>query len=443
MIMNSTATLIDNIFVSLKLHRFYASAILLDNMSDHLPTLVLDKQTKLPDKEPPEFESCNLSDKKVREIKDKLMQVDWTTTLWGKNSDENFDIFLLTMNEIMDKVSPIKSVKMLSRCRFMESWMIRGLEISSRQKKEASLNNSALQESKLKYIEFHNNCNKIKRSMKKMYYMNRGKDFAQDSKKLWSFIKKVIKKTKYKGSIIPYITTNRLKPSNPSKIANEFCIFYSTLGSSLAAKSPGSHDIDNYLKRNPRNLASLVMRSTTVQEVHKTSNSLPNKTCHGHDGKSNNLFKMLSQSIAFPLCKIFNSLIEEGVFPRQMKMAEVIPLYKRRELDMVVNYRPISLLITRSKLLEKLVYCKVYKFLEKNKMLYNSQYSFHNKHLCEHTLMELCGKIIKAKDQGMHSTALFLDLLKAFDTINHAVLLKNLEQYGMRGTCLNWFENYW
>ena len=230
--------------------------------------------------------------------------------------------------------------------------------------------------------------------MKKMYYMNRGKDFAQVSKKLWSFIKKVIKKTKCKGSIIPYITI-KLKTSNPSKIANEFGRFYSTLGSSLAAKSPRSHDIDNYLKRNPRNLASLVMRMTTVQEVHKTINSLPNKTSHGHDGKINNLFKMLSQSIAFSLCKIFNSSIEEGVFPRQMKMAEVIPLCKRRELDMVVNYRPISLLITISRLLEKLVYSRVYKFLEKNKMLYNSQYGFYNKHSCEHTLTELCGKIIK------------------------------------------------
>ena len=63
------------------------------------------------------------------------MQVDWTTTLWGKNNDENFDIFLLTMNEIMHKVSPIKTVKVSFRCRFVEPWMIRGLEISSRQKR--------------------------------------------------------------------------------------------------------------------------------------------------------------------------------------------------------------------------------------------------------------------------------------------------------------------
>ena len=109
---------------------------------------------------------------------------------------------------------------------------------------------------------------------------------------------------------------------------------------------------------------------------------------------------------------------------------------------MVINYRPISLLITISKLLEKIVYIRVYSFLEKHNILYNSQYGFCTKHSCEHTLMELCGKVIKAKDQGQHSTALFLDLLKAFDTLNHMVLLKKLEQYGIRGQCLDWFESY-
>ena len=123
-------------------------------------------------------------------------------------------------------------------------------------------------------------------------------------------------------------------------------------------------------------------------------------------------------------------------------MAKVIPLYKGRELDQVINYRPISLLITISKVLEKIVYIHVYKFLQDNKILYNSQYGFHSKHSCEQTILELIGNVIQAKDKGMHTAALFLDLSKPFDTLNHEVLLKKLERYGIRGICNDWFGDY-
>ena len=88
------------------------------------------------------------------------------------------------------------------------------------------------------------------------------------------------------------------------------------------------------------------MQYTTIEEIQKTITSLPSKTSHGHDGISNELLKKLNQSISFPLCLIFNKSIEQGIFPTQMKIAEVIHLYKGKEHNMVINYRPISLLIT-------------------------------------------------------------------------------------------------
>ena len=264
--------------------------------------------------------------------------------------------------------------------------------------------------------------------MKKLYYTNRVTEFAKDSKKLWNLINDIIKKIKHKGNIIPYITINGMKTSNPVKIANEFGKFYSTLGATLASKiSNGKQCVNDYINKIPRNCSSLVMQCTTIEEIQKTITSLPNKTSHRHDGISNELLKKLNQSISFPLCLIFNKLIEQGIFPKQMIIAEVITLYKGKKHDIVINNRPISLLITVSKLLEKIVYTRVYSFSEKHNILYNSQYSFCNKHSCEHALMELCGKVIRAKDQGQHSTALFLDLLKASDMLNHMVLLKKLE----------------
>ena len=143
-----------------------------------------------------------------------------------------------------------------------------------------------------------------------------------------------------------------------------------------------------------------------------------------------------------PLCQIFNESIAGGEFPSQMKITEVIPLYKGKDLDQVINYRPISLLITISKVLEKIIYSRIYSFLENGNILYNSQYSFHLKHLCEQAILELIGKIIQAKDRGMHLATLFLDLLKAFDTENHQVLLKKLKRYGICGLCNEWFRDY-
>ena len=115
------------------------------------------------------------------------------------------------------------------------------------------------------------------------------------------------------------------------------------------------------------------------------------------------------------------------MFPESMKLAEVIPLYKGKCMDLVENYRPISLLITISKVLEKIIYTRVYNYIEKHKILFNSQYGFRSKHSCEQALIELRGELIQAKENKLKSAALFLDLSKAFNTLNHEVLLSKLE----------------
>ena len=103
------------------------------------------------------------------------------------------------------------------------------------------------------------------------------------------------------------------------------------------------------------------------------------KVSYGHDRISNSMLKNLCTSISYPLQVIFNQSIDQGLFPSKMKLAEVIPLYKGKEHDKVINYRPISLLITISKLLEKIIYKRLYLFLEKNKLLFERQYGFRSK----------------------------------------------------------------
>ena len=139
------------------------------------------------------------------------------------------------------------------------------------------------------------------------------------------------------------------------------------------------------------------------------------------------------------MSKIFNLSVSKGMFPEKMKRAETSPLYKGKETYYTNNYRPISLLLTISNILEKVIYKRTYKFLNQTNQFYNSQYGFRNSHSCKDAVCELVGEVIKNKENGKFTAALYLDLSKAFDTLEPTVLYYKLERYGIRGTCLDWF----
>ena len=200
--------------------------------------------------------------------------------------------------------------------------------------------------------------------------------------------------------------------------------------------------ITSYLDTIPNNLHSMALKATTVPEIDKIIKQLPNKMSHGHDSISNIMLKAIRESITYPLCHIFNTSFSEGKFPSLMKRAEVIPLYKGKDMDVMVNYRPISLLITMSKILEKLMYTRLYSYLESNRLLYPSQYGFRTKRSCEQAIIELTGYALQSKNHKEHCAGIFLDLSKAFDTLDHNILMKKLYRYGIRGAVNSWFHDY-
>ena len=186
----------------------------------------------------------------------------------------------------------------------------------------------------------------------------------------------------------------------------------------------------------------MVLKPTSQLEVKKTIDELPTKSSSGHDNMSKTLLKSLSASLTYSQKLIFNQSFKSGVFPDTMKLAEVIPLYKNKAMDHLIKYRPILLLVMISKLLEKLMYKCVYLFINKNGILYNSQYGFCSHCLCEQAIQELLGKILQAKEDGQQSASIFLDLSKTFDTLDHTVLKLKLEIYGIFGPVLEWFTSY-
>ena len=201
-------------------------------------------------------------------------------------------------------------------------------------------------------------------------------------------------------------------------------------------------DVGEYTSKIVRNNSTLYLYPTNQTEITKLLSKLPNKTSSGYDDISNCLLKKLGPSITYPLSLVFNQSMLEGSFPEIMKKADVIPLHKSKDMTHTNNYHPISLLPTISKLLEKLIYKRTYRFLENTNQIFKSQYGFRSKHSCELAVSKLLSEIIKNNEKKMFTIAVYLNLSKAFDTLDHLILLNKLERYGIRGIAQNWFQSY-
>ena len=151
---------------------------------------------------------------------------------------------------------------------------------------------------------------------------------------------------------------------------------------------------------------------------------------------------MFKSDISIPLSKIFNLSMRTGAHPDCLKLAMVVPIHKKGSKLEVGNYRPISLLSNINKLLEKIIHERTYNFLEKYNCIYKYQYGFRRSHSTNHALIEITEKVRKALDSGKFACGIFVDLQKAFDTVNHDILLNKLEHYGLRGTSKSWFKSY-
>ena len=136
------------------------------------------------------------------------------------------------------------------------------------------------------------------------------------------------------------------------------------------------------------------------------------------------------------------SFFSTGIVPHDLKLANVVPVYKKGSQTSLSNYRPISLLSIFNKLLEKLMYNKMIKFLEKNDIFYTKQFGFRSKHSTDHAILCIIDRIQKAIDNRSFSCGIFLDFSKAFDTVNHEILIHKLEYYGFRGLVKQWFISY-
>ena len=176
-------------------------------------------------------------------------------------------------------------------------------------------------------------------------------------------------------------------------------------------------------------------------EVKRVITELKSKHSCGLDGISTRILKLCPDNIALILAHIFNLSLSEGVFLKAFKQAKVIPVFKKGSTYDVNNYRPISLLPVMSKVLEKLVYTRLVSFLNRKGFFHEMQFGFRPNHSTSHATTLLIENITEAFEAKQAMVGVFLDLSKAFDSIDHDILQSKLFHYGIRGIPYDWFKS--
>ena len=261
------------------------------------------------------------------------------------------------------------------------------------------------------------------RNAKKLYYHQCFDKFKSDIKKKWSTIKDILNKNQNDKCFPNYFIINGTPVSDQTTIANEFNKYFTNIGPSLASQinyPVGKSSKDYLLTPTPHNFSFGKVNSDSIKEI---INKLKNKSTSGWDKLSNKLLKLIKDDIAEPLTVIINQTFSSGVFPHKLKIAKVIPVHKNGDSHTFNNYRPISILPSVSKVFERVMHNQLHKYFSQLKLYYIS-------------------KIATKMDNDEVPINIHLDLSKAFDTLDHEILLYKLNYYGIRNSSLKLFESY-
>lgn len=291
------------------------------------------------------------------------------------------------------------------------------------------------------YNQTRNRVSRLLDKSQKEHYESYFEEHTINIKKTWEGIRKIVNVKKSTKFSISHLNVNGKMVDDPKDIANAFNNFFVNVGPDTEKKVPKvpNKSPEQFLKN--RIQFEFIIAHISEQEIVDLIMSLPNKAT-GHASIPLKFLKIVADVIAIPLCRIITLSFSKGIFPELLKTAKVIALFKAGSTEEVNNYRPISLLSIFDKIIEKIMHKQLYAFLEQHEILFKNQFGFRKKCSTAHSLIEITEKIKESIDKGKYGCGIFIDLKKAFDTVNHEILLRKLEHYGIRGSVLDWFRSY-
>ena len=443
-ITNFTSTLLDNFFVNCSTFKC-RSSILYNDISDHFPIL-LKIGVPIQNNSSSSVNKRLFTKGNIDNFRNNISLIDWSLVFGADYGDDNPDRiytkFLDYYNKLFLNNFPIEHKKLPKYRVPRKEWITPGLVNSCYKKsklyKKYKQNPTVINE--MKYKEYRNKLKVLLLNAEKSFYADKIKSCYGDHKQLWNVLNVIINKKK-KNPIDFKFLNNGQMITDPKVIVDSFNNFFVSIGPDLASKiSTATTDFKCYLKGSYVN--SFYLTPVDCTEIINIAHILPNKKSYGFDEIPVTIMKQTIDLLAKPLSDIINLSFSKGIVPKLLKMAKVCPVYKNGSRSEIGNYRPISVLPSFSKIFEKLVFERLNNYLTEMNIIISNQYGFRAHHSTTMALLDLYDRISQNIDDKKFIIGLFIDLQKAFDTINHDILLVKLFHYGIRGIALDWFNSY-
>ncbi len=357
-----------------------------------------------------------------------------------------YDSLMAGLNELADIHAPIRTQSIKQARLEMKPWITPGLLTSIRKKNKLYhthfINGTSAQ--RVKFKEYNNTLTRLKEQSKRDYLKQKFDEVKGNMKKSWQLVNETIQRKSKRArsnKFISKITDKNDEYTTPNEISNKFNHYFRDVGPSLASKIKDVNKTFSDYLGNPIE-SNFFTAPTNAYEVRELIWQLEKNKSLGLGDVPIKLIKAADAQISEHLANIFNLSFESGEFPKGMKTSKIIPLHKGGLTTELKNYRPISLLPIFSKILERLMFNRLIKHLIENDILFPYQFGFRKGYSTTLALAEITQNIYENLMKKQTTCGVFLDLSKAFDTIDHRILMKKLHHYGIRGIALKWFESY-
>ena len=446
-ITSTSRTLIDNIFSNTTDLPSAESGNFTLSLSDHLAQfLILKSDHSKSDKKMKKQKVMDTKNLDVENYILDMFDLDWDISNYQDPNNAFEHLFnhitivnnkhihtrLMTKKEQLDIEKPWINVEIKQLIR--NKYKLQSLFIKEKDKeKKESL--------KSQYKKIRNLITSKTRANKKKHYETFFDKNSDNLRNTWRGIKSIINISSKSGTPSTLLVQNQLI-SDPKQIANEFNTYFSKVAENLQSKiHTQGQDFRKYMD-NPNEHTVFLAPTSPLEVLNIITLNIRNKAT-GPQSIPFTILHLIKNIIAQPLSDILNLSFQTGIYIDQLKISRVTPVFKEKGSNLSTeNHRPISLLSNINKIFEKIMYKRIYEFLEKHNIIYPNQFGFRLFHSTIHALTHMTEFIRTSIDNNMFVAGVFIDLQKAFDTVDHNILLSKLNNYGIRGTANEWFRSY-